>query len=123
MPEFHTIKNPNGSVLISECKKGTPIASGKHYIAQDETKVDAFIKTKKGLDTYSKLRKLASVFVGINAGIIAFGKLKSFKIVGSIAAGIATLAACLTGDYYLDKFLQNKNMKRNNVQQADVCFD
>lgn len=123
MLEFHTFKNPDGSVLISEGKKGAPIASQRHYIAKDETKVDAFIKQRKNLESMDKFQGALSVLTGIWAGFAAHNKLKSYKMAGGIAAGIGMTAACYVFDYFVDKFLQNRNMKKNDVKEAEICLD
>ncbi len=123
MLEFNTFKTPDGSVLISEGKKGTPIASKRHYIAKDKSKVDAFIKQRKNLEAMDKFQGAISILTGIWAGFAAHNKLKSHKIVGGIAAGIGMTIACFAFDYFIDKFLQNRNMKKNNVEKAEILFD
>ena len=123
MLEFHTFKNPDGSILISEGKKGTPIGSKRHYIAKDETKVDAFIKQRKNLESMDKFQGVISLLTGVWSGFATHNKLKSHKIAGGIAAGVGMTIACYAFDYFLDKFLQNRNMKKNDVKEAEICLD
>ncbi len=57
------------------------------------------------------------------AGFATNNKLKYHKIVGGTATGIGMTIACYAFDYFVDKFLQNRNMKKNNVEEAEILFD
>ena len=123
MLEFYTFKNPDGSVLITESKKNKPNAPKRHYIAKDEAKVDDFINQRKNLESMDKFQGAISLLTGVWSGFAAHNKLKSFKVAGGIAAGVGMTIACYAFDYFLDKFLQNRNMKKNDVKEAEICLD